>query len=102
MGSRGVADGQHPPLSWNITKGENVACAAKIPGFGNSCPVIWGDRLFVTSAVSADGNRDVRIGLYGDVDSVEDDSVYEFVLYCLNKQSGRSFGSRPVRRRSPQ
>lgn len=87
-GSRGVADGQHPPLSWNISKGENVAWRTKIPGFGNSCPVVWGDRLFVTSAVSADGNRDVRIGIYGDVDSVEDDSVYEFVLYCLNKHSG--------------
>jgi hypothetical protein len=87
-GSRGVADGQHPPLSWDISKGENVAWRTKIPGFGNSCPAVWGDRLFVTSAVSAEGNRDVRIGLYGDVDSVEDESVYDFVLYCLNKQTG--------------
>jgi outer membrane protein assembly factor BamB len=100
-GSRGVADGQHPPLSWDIAKGENVAWRTKIPGFGNSCPVIWGDRLFVTSAVSADGNRDVRIGLYGDVDSVEDDSVYEFVLYCLNKQTGEIIWQRTCKTAKP-
>jgi outer membrane protein assembly factor BamB len=100
-GSRGVADGQHPPLSWNIAKGENVAWRTKIPGFGNSCPVIWGDRLFVTSAVSAEGNRDVRIGLYGDVDSVEDESVYEFVLYCLNKQTGEIIWQRTCKTAKP-
>lgn len=100
-GSRGVADGQHPPLSWDISKGENVAWRTKIPGFGNSCPVIWGDRLFVTSAVSAEGNRDVRIGLYGDVDSVEDESVYEFVLYCLNKQTGEIIWQRTCKTAKP-
>lgn len=100
-GSRGVAEGQHPPLSWDIAKGENVAWRTRIPGFGNSCPVIWGDRLFVTSAVSEAGNREVKIGLYGDVDSVEDDSVYEFVLYCLNKQTGEIIWQRTCKTAKP-
>jgi outer membrane protein assembly factor BamB len=86
--SRGVADGQHPPVSWDIGNGESVAWKTAIPGFGNSCPVIWGDRLFVTAASSSSGNTDVKIGLYGDVESVEDDSIYDFVLYCLNKHNG--------------
>lgn len=87
-GSRGVAEGQHPPLSWDIKSGENLAWRTKIPGFGNSCPVIWGNQVFVTSAVSAEGNKDVRIGIYGDVESVEDESVYDFVLFCLDKRTG--------------
>ncbi len=87
-GSRGIADGQHPPLKWNAEENQNLLWQTPIPGLGFSCPTIWGDRLYVTSAVSADADTDVRIGLYGDVDSVEDDSEYEFVLYCLDKNSG--------------
>jgi outer membrane protein assembly factor BamB len=101
QGSRGVAEGQRPPLTWNVKSGENVAWRTKIPGFGNSCPVIWGEHLFVTSAVSAEGNKEVRIGIYGDVESVEDDSVYDFVLYCLNKQSGEVVWQRTCKSARP-
>lgn len=87
-GSRGVAEGQHPPVVWDATTGENLLWKTAIPGLGFSCPSIWGDRLYVTSAASATGDRDVRIGLYGDVDSVADDSVYGFLVFCLDKRTG--------------
>ena len=100
-GSRGVADGQHPPLKWDITTNQNVAWRKKIPGFGNSCPVIWENRLFVTSAVSTSGNNSVQIGIYGDVKSVDDDSVCDFVLYCLDKQSGEILWQRTCKSAKP-
>ncbi len=87
-GSRGIADGQHPPVHWNADENQNVLWQTPIPGLGFSCPTVWGDRIYVTSAVSADADTEVRIGLYGDVDSVEDDSEYDFVLCCLDKNSG--------------
>ncbi len=37
------------PLHWNDT--QNVRWKVEIPGRGNSSPVIWGDRIFVTTAV---------------------------------------------------
>jgi len=100
-GSRGIADGQHPPLKWDAEKGENLLWQTSIPGLGFSCPTIWGDRLYVTSAVSVDADTDVRIGLYGDVDSVEDESVYEFVLYCLDKNSGEIIWQQTVHTAKP-
>lgn len=87
-GARGIADGQNPPIQWDAEANTNVLWKTAIPGLGNSCPTIWGDRLFITSAVSDQANRDVKIGNYGSVDSVEDDSVYDFIVYCLNKHSG--------------
>ncbi|MEQ1907042.1 MAG: PQQ-binding-like beta-propeller repeat protein, partial [Pirellulaceae bacterium] len=86
--SRGVADGQHPPTTWDGPENKNVLWRTPIPGLGNSCPVIWGDKLFVTSAVNESADNDVRIGQYGDVASVEDNSEHDFVVFCLNKKTG--------------
>jgi outer membrane protein assembly factor BamB len=46
--SNGMAVGD-APLNWSDT--ENVRWKTPIPGRGNSSPVLWGDRIFVTTAV---------------------------------------------------
>ena len=56
----GVADGQQLPDSWNGTTGENILWRTPIPGLAHSSPVVWGDRLFVTSAISSRAERDVQ------------------------------------------
>jgi outer membrane protein assembly factor BamB len=48
----GVARGD-APLDWSDTK--NIAWKLAVPGLGNSSPVIWGDRLFLTTAVPVEG-----------------------------------------------
>ncbi len=85
----GIADGQHPPTVWDAEKGLNVRWKTAIPGFGHSCPVIWGDRVFVTTAVSGDPKATVRPGLYGDVDSVKDTTPHRWHVYCLDRRDGR-------------
>ncbi len=89
IGSRGVADGQRPPVQWSAENSSTVAWKIDVPGLGNSCPVIWDDKLFITTAASESGDKDVKIGLYGDVNSVEDDSQYQFIVICLNKTTGK-------------
>jgi outer membrane protein assembly factor BamB len=84
----GVADGQWPPTTWDLEKGVNVRWKSSIPGLAHSCPIVWDDRLFVTTAVRLDGNADLKIGLYGNVDSVADTSEHSWRVYCLDKQSG--------------
>src|SRR5215204_4708695 len=49
--ARGVADAKLP-VKWNAATGENIVWKAEIPGLGHSSPVIWGDRIFLTTAVS--------------------------------------------------
>jgi outer membrane protein assembly factor BamB len=85
----GVADGQRPPTSWDAEHGRNVRWKTPIPGLGHSCPVIWGERIFVTTAVSSDAKASVRPGLYGDVTSVDDKSVHTWRVLCLNRQDGK-------------
>ncbi|MEY4566132.1 MAG: hypothetical protein RLY14_1102 [Planctomycetota bacterium] len=99
--SRGIADGQQPPMKWEITAEENVAWRKPITGFGNFCPVIWRNQLFVTSAVSNSGNNGVQIGIYGDVNSVDDDSIYDFKLYCLDKRNGEVLWERTCKSSKP-
>ena len=90
-GSRGVADGQSPPVHWNFEseeKSTNLKWRKPVEGLGHSCPVIWEDRIFITTAVSKSGNEEIKIGQYGDVDSVEDDAEYEYKVICLAKETG--------------
>ncbi|HEV3142395.1 MAG TPA: PQQ-binding-like beta-propeller repeat protein [Gemmataceae bacterium] len=48
--STGVSAEARLPDEWSAAK--NIAWKAKIPGYGWSAPIVWGDKLFVTSAVS--------------------------------------------------
>src|SRR5262245_13711461 len=43
----GVADGRDLPLRWSQT--ENICWSVKLPGWGTSSPVVYGQRVFVTS-----------------------------------------------------
>jgi len=80
----GVSHGSRTPEKWTEPKWKTP-----IAGLGLSCPVIWGDRVFVTTAVSEGGNEDLKIGLYGDIESVNDNSKHSFQVWCLDKRDGR-------------
>src|SRR5688572_14447134 len=55
-GASGVAEGQQLPLSWDVKQGTNIVWKTAIPGLAHSSPVVWGDRIFVTTAVSSQPN----------------------------------------------
>jgi outer membrane protein assembly factor BamB len=43
------------PVRWSST--ENVRWKTPMPGVGHSSPVVWGDRVFVTTCVTDEGKR---------------------------------------------
>jgi outer membrane protein assembly factor BamB len=90
----GVADGQHPPLTWDVKTGTNIRWKTAIPGLGHSSPIIWGDRIFVSTAVSGDPNPKVRTGNYGDPDSVNDTSKHAWQILCLGAATGEILWTR--------
>src|SRR5687768_1983895 len=47
-GGAAVSGEKDLPLTWSPT--ENVRWKVKLPGPGNSTPIIWGDRVFITQA----------------------------------------------------
>jgi outer membrane protein assembly factor BamB len=89
VGACGVADGQFPPTSWDVKTGRNVRWNTPIPGLGHSCPVIVGDRLYLTTAVSGDPKATLKPGQYGNVDSVMDNTEHTWKVICLEKQTGK-------------
>jgi outer membrane protein assembly factor BamB len=85
----GVADGQQPPVTWDLKEGHNVRWKTPIPGLGHSCPIVWGNRVFLTTAVSGDPDPKIRVGNYGDVGSVDDTSKHTWQVLCLDRDSGQ-------------
>jgi outer membrane protein assembly factor BamB len=85
----GVVDGQGLPDKWNGATGENIKWKTTIPGLAHSSPVVWGDRLYVTSAISSQAGTTFRHGLYGDGDASKDLSSHRWMVYCIDKRSGK-------------
>lgn len=85
----GVADGHNLPERWDGQKGVNVKWKAMIPGLAHSSPIVWGNRVFVTTAVSSRGGDTFRHGLYGDGDASEDRSPQQWKVYALDRSSGK-------------
>lgn len=98
----GVADGRPTPVRWDVESGENVRWKTAIPGLAHSSPIVWGERLFVTTAVSEGGNEDLKVGLYGDIAPVQDESVHSWRLYALDKASGEILWWREAHRGVPE
>jgi outer membrane protein assembly factor BamB len=84
----GEADGQHLPDRWNGATGEGILWRTPIPGLAHSSPVVWGDRVFVTTAVSSRGQATFKPGLYGDGDASDDRSPHRWMLYAVDKRTG--------------
>lgn len=97
----GVAEAQNLPDRWGGKTGENILWRTPIPGLAHSSPVVWGDKIFVTSAVSSDPNATFRPGLYGDGDASKDRSVHRWMLYALDKKTGRILWQRIAHEGAP-
>jgi outer membrane protein assembly factor BamB len=84
----GVAEGFETPSAWNVPEGKGLKWKTPIAGLGHSSPIVWGDRVCVTAAISGQ-NAGLKIGLYGNIDSVPDDTVHTWTLTCLDKRTGK-------------
>ena len=97
----GVADGKSLPVTWSKT--QNVLWKTAVPGKGWSSPVVWGSRVYLTTAVPA-----------GDVEKpwipekMEDNgkgypttATQRWVLLCLDLKSGRILWQREAHKAVP-
>jgi outer membrane protein assembly factor BamB len=101
-GATGLADGQHPPTIWDAEKGLNVRWKVPIPGVGHSCPVVCGNRVFVTTAVSGDPKAPFKTGQYGGGNGSKDFSVHSWRVYCLDKSTGKILWEREAHKGVPR
>jgi outer membrane protein assembly factor BamB len=90
----GIAEGQHLPDRWDGTTGENVLWRTPIPGLAHSSPIVWADRVFVTTAVSTNPSASFKPGLYGDGDASEDRSKQKWMIVAIDKKTGKTIWER--------
>ena len=97
----GIAEGQQLPDTWNVTTGENILWRAEVPGLAHSSPIVWGDRLYVTTAISSRPNATFKPGLYGDGDASDDRSRQRWMIYAVDKRTGKTVWERTAHEGEP-
>src|SRR4029450_608746 len=86
---QGVSEETNLPSEWTAT--HNIKWKAAIPGRGHSSPIVWGNRIFLTTAIEGElvpGAKAVK-HMDGDKEFVHPDSVganrkHQFQVICLD------------------
>lgn len=97
----GIADGRPLPVSWDAEKSANILWKTPIPGLGHSSPAIWGERIFLTTAISS-AQASQYNAKDADIEPANDASVHEWRVYSLDKASGRIIWSQTAHRGVPK
>lgn len=100
----GVAPASNPPVKWG--EETNVRWKVEIPGKGNASPVIWGEKIFLTTAVptgeappppaepeAEDGQRWRR--------GITADRPQRFVVMALDRATGKTLWEHTAREAQP-
>lgn len=98
--SCGVVEDAVLPVSWSIT--ENVAWKTDVPGRGWSSPVVWGDKVFLTTVASEGSVEEAKKGLYfgGNRDKTSEDT-HHWIVYCFDWGSGKTLWQETVHKGKP-
>jgi outer membrane protein assembly factor BamB len=82
------ADEATLPGTWSTT--QNVVWKTAVPGRGWSSPIVWGDRIFLTSVISEGNTETARKGLYiGGERMTPPSDIHRWMVYCLDWETGK-------------
>jgi outer membrane protein assembly factor BamB len=84
----GVAAGPATVTQWKVESGENIAWRAPVAGLAHASPIVWGDRIYVATAVKP-GKAELKVGLYGDINSAKETEAHQWRLIALDKATGK-------------
>ena len=119
--ANGVSPTAEPPLTWS--ESSNVLWKVRLPGRGTSTPIVWGDLVFIHSAiptgkkaasleasttaptaspeVSGTAAGDPSSGPSGGAAGAKVDEIYQFVLLALDRKTGKTVWQKVVREECP-
>ena len=98
----GVADGPAAPTTWDVPANKNVKWRVAVRGLAHSSPVVWGNQVCVASAVSSTASADLKVGLYGNIESANDQSSHRWMVMCFDKSTGKQLWERTAHSGVPQ
>lgn len=84
----GVSSGT-APTKWNAVTGENILWQTPLPGLGHASPIVWGEKIYIATAVRPGAKAELKVGLYGDGASYSEKESHQWRLLCLDKNSGK-------------
>jgi outer membrane protein assembly factor BamB len=89
--ANGVSTTAKPPVQWSPTN--NIQWKAPVEGNGSSTPIIWGNKLFILTAINT---GEVDPGLPRPEDQpkrmfgiTHPNTSYEFIVLCLDRHTGK-------------
>jgi outer membrane protein assembly factor BamB len=99
----GLTGNQDLPLEWDIKSGKNIEWSYKTPGLGLSSPVIWEDRVFITTAIDQVEDRStLKVGLLQSGVSVENENPHTWEVICLDRDTGKVIWRKEASRGVPK
>jgi outer membrane protein assembly factor BamB len=122
-GGAGVADGSKLPQKWSTT--DNVAWAVDVPGRGWSSPIVWNNRVYLTTAVNDGAFKAPSTGIFGndyaaelakqglpeaevvkrvvtrDIELTSDTGEVSYRVYALDARTGRVVWNQEAHRGHP-
>jgi outer membrane protein assembly factor BamB len=88
-GASGVAEGAPAPLTWDVPANKGVKWRVPVPGLAHSSPIVWDKQVCLATAVSSATAAELKVGLYGNIESANDQSTHRWAVLCFDKSSGK-------------
>jgi hypothetical protein len=92
-----------PPLEWNEADGTSIRWKTEIPGRGHSTPIVWSDRIFLTTAIPVGAPLPPRPSTApGNHDNLPVTHRHQFVAVAISRSSGKILWQKVLREALPQ
>ncbi|MEM9409896.1 MAG: PQQ-binding-like beta-propeller repeat protein [Planctomycetota bacterium] len=101
-GRSGNGDGQYPPAAFDLKAKRNIRWTVPVEGLGLSSPVIWNNRIYITTAVSSSTKQTVDDGGLGWIASVPENIPHEWKVLCFDLETGEKVWERTACKGKPK
>lgn len=102
----GIVDGFPVRSDWNadVANGEmdGILWKIKVPGLGHSSPVVLGDRIFLATAIAADGKAPLKVGRGGRPEAADDNGEQSWVVLCYDRRTGKELWQKTAHKGRPR
>jgi len=92
----GIADGAPTVAEFELESKKNVLWRVETPGFALSSPIVWGDRIYLTTAVRKDGQSNLVIASGGAIEPEKNEGAHLFQVLAYDRKDGRLLWSQTV------
>jgi outer membrane protein assembly factor BamB len=86
-GALGISSETGIPAKWDLAK--NIKWKVDVPGLGHSSPIVWGNRIFITTAVNSNPAEETFIKGFPRINRNPDAGDVSWKVLCFDKETGK-------------